>query len=161
MTDPLVLTHYTEEPFTLDRTRTYDQSGLSIKPHGLWLSDDSDLGWPVWCRDEGFQTEALEHATRFVIAPSANVLHLRTKAEVCKLASLYPSKAFLAGLQNRSGYVDWETFARRFDGILITPYQWSARLNFDATWYYGWDVASACVWNLDAIIPAPAEVMAR
>ena len=33
--------------------------------------------------------------------------------------------------------------------MFITPYQWELRFELD--WYYGWDVASGCVWNLSVI----------
>ena len=38
---------------------------------------------------------------------------------------------------------------RRVDGIIIAPYQWYCRMTVD--WYYTWDCASGCIWNLDAI----------
>jgi len=37
--------------------------------------------------------------------------------------------------------------SKEYDGIEIAPYQWDARLSL--IWYYGWDVASGCIWNLD------------
>ena len=54
--------------------------------------------------------------------------------------------------ENKYRYVDWREVAARWDGISITPYQWSCRHELDrAMWYNGWDCASACVWNLNAI----------
>lgn len=36
-----------------------------------------------------------------------------------------------------------------YAGIEISPYQYECR--FELTWYYGWDVASGCVWDKEAI----------
>ena len=48
-----------------------------------------------------------------------------------------------------SRYSDWPKIAELYDGILITPYQPAYHL--EVRWYYSWDVASACVWNLDCL----------
>jgi hypothetical protein len=45
--------------------------------------------------------------------------------------------------------IDWPRLAETHDGIEINPYQWSLR--FDPIWYYGWDVASGCVWNTEKL----------
>lgn len=37
-----------------------------------------------------------------------------------------------------------------YDGA---PYQWECRLDRDTFWYYSWDCASACIWNLQAVRP--------
>lgn len=39
--------------------------------------------------------------------------------------------------------------AKDYDGIEIAPYQESLR--YDLEWYYGWDVASGCIWNFEGI----------
>ena len=36
-----------------------------------------------------------------------------------------------------------------FNGIEICPYLFDKRM--DAQWYYGWDVASGCIWNKSGI----------
>ena len=43
---------------------------------------------------------------------------------------------------------DWAKVASHYDGIEICPYIESRR---NMTWYYGWDVASGCVWNASGI----------
>lgn len=130
-------THYSQERLTwLDR-RTYRRSGPG-KPFGFWLSDDSDLGWAQWWRDNSWDDELgfIRHVVE--LAPDANILTLTTADEV---RALHPaSKGFS---------VDWSDIVASYDGIAITPYQWACRLPVD--WYYCWDVASACIWNLDAI----------
>ena len=47
---------------------------------------------------------------------------------------------------------NWAPTAAQYAGVIIAPYQWERRLDGDASdWYYGWDCASGCIWNADAI----------
>lgn len=45
--------------------------------------------------------------------------------------------------------INWNKISIEYDGIEINPYIWKARL--EVYWYYGWDIASGCVWNLDEV----------
>lgn len=45
--------------------------------------------------------------------------------------------------------IDWKMVSGDFSGIEINPYFWNFRLKYN--WYYGWDVASGCIWKKDAI----------
>ena len=47
--------------------------------------------------------------------------------------------------------IDWNRVAKKYQGIIITPYIWERRLTTTCTWYYGWDVASGCIWDNKAI----------
>lgn len=51
--------------------------------------------------------------------------------------------------------IDWFQVVRNFPGIIIAPYLWerrnSNRSNWDSCWYYGWDCASGCIWDLRCI----------
>ena len=40
---------------------------------------------------------------------------------------------------------DWTRLEKEYDGIEIAPYIYKGR--FEIFWYYGWDVASGCIWN--------------
>jgi hypothetical protein len=40
---------------------------------------------------------------------------------------------------------DWVRLAKEYNGIEIAPYIYKGR--FEISWYYGWDVASGCIWN--------------
>lgn len=46
-------------------------------------------------------------------------------------------------------HIDWVRVSEMYDGIEISPYQWSRRLSL--MWYYGWDIASGCLWNLEQV----------
>ena len=43
----------------------------------------------------------------------------------------------------------WYCHGDKYDGIEINPYQFEARYQY--TWYYGWDIASGCIWNLSGV----------
>jgi hypothetical protein len=61
-----------------------------------------------------------------------------------------PKKILEFGREYRIGEsIDWPRLAKTHDGIEISPYQWSLRLNL--LWYYGWDVASGCIWNTEKL----------
>lgn len=146
----LTLTHWSPDPFVLDTTRTYSQEDFGNgKPRGLWLSDESgDPGWREWCESEEFHCDGLAHATQFRLAESSRVLVLASPADLRAFTDAY-KQSIQPGL--RQHWIDWERVAEKHSGVLITPYQWECRLDFDMMWYYGWDCASACIWDLTAI----------
>ena len=45
--------------------------------------------------------------------------------------------------------IAWEKVAAKYDGLIITPYIWQRRMELN--WYYTWDCASGCIWNVRAI----------
>lgn len=48
-------------------------------------------------------------------------------------------------------YIKWADVAEVYNGILINPYIWEARYNDRTMWYYSWDIASACIWNMNSV----------
>lgn len=157
------LIHYAEEPITLDRTRTYAQ-GVAYtcgKPHGLWVSVQGEDDWPQWCRREDFAVDSLKVAHKVVLKPSAAIAYIRTPEELDTFHAAYAEEDKVSASLRDSPYCDesfafrqwplnWGKVAADCDGIIITPYLWSRRLD-GPMWYYGWDCASGCIWNLDAI----------
>jgi hypothetical protein len=142
------LTHYSADPFSIDRARTYVQDD-TFKPRGLWVSVDGEDDWPSWCRGEEFRLDKLEHFTRLRLTPGAQVLSLCTPSDLDSFTRTY-------GVPVERGYafIDWSAVARGHGGLVIAPYQWSRRLSL--TWYYPWDCASGCIWDLTAV-----ELVAR
>jgi len=49
-------------------------------------------------------------------------------------------------------FINWPEVAKKYGGIEICPYLGSRRRDPTQTWYYGWDVASGCIWNKNAIV---------
>ena len=42
--------------------------------------------------------------------------------------------------------IDWRKVAKKYDGIEINPMIYELRM-MALSWYYGWDVASGCIWK--------------
>jgi hypothetical protein len=149
------LTHHTDEPFELDRTRTYEQvSNFRMKPKGLWLSVDDD--WWRWCSDESFREDTFEHNYEATLVEDANVLVIDSVESFDAFCEEYATEREPA----------WDLVATRYAGIIIAPYLWERRLAMEPTmfWYYPWDCASGCIWDLSVIDewketekPAPRE----
>lgn len=47
--------------------------------------------------------------------------------------------------------ISWKKVRKNYDGIIIAPYQWDCRNASETTWYYPWDCASGCIWNLEKV----------
>lgn len=154
----MILYHFTAEPFVFDPTRTYDQNTATRgygKPVGLWLSDETeDDGWKSWCTGEEWALGNLEHATAFELVEGHNVLLIHTDEALVAFQAEYGipdphfEQLFPKGGNHYRG-IDWPRVTAEYDGILITPHLWGSR--FDMLWYSGWDCASGCFWNLDAV----------
>lgn len=121
------------------------------KPHGLWVSIEEELdpyGWKQWCYDEGFREDHFQFSYEIILKEDANILWLRTCEELDKFTVKYNivSEIFLSNLK-----LDWETVRDSYNGIFISPYLWERRLHPHTSWYYSWDCASGCIWNVDCI----------
>jgi len=145
------LYHFTEKMFTLDRTRKYEPRTplFPMKPGGLWLSDESDYGWKAWCEAESFGS--LAHVYKCIVNME-DILHLSTSKELEDFTHQYPfvfADPRFKKLNYFKEQIDWVKVMKTYTGIVITPYVYESR--FTLMWYYVWDCASGCVWNLDAI----------
>jgi len=134
----------------------------SMKPCGLWLSiedDETDMNWFDWCKIEQFRLECLRFKFIVHIKEDAKILWLRSSEEVVEFTRTYISTHPLGlskFLEASSGvrssyYIDWKRVKNIYDGIIISPYQWELRLSSDSSWYYTWDFASGCIWNLEKV----------
>lgn len=137
------LIHYASKPLALESRQTMQDVGY--KPNGLWVSDGTE--WLDWCRSEEFRTGLAWYSHR-VILGAALLLHLKTPGDLDTFTHRY-GREISPKLQ--SLYIDWPAVALEYDGILISPYQWSRRLTIQTHWYYGWDVASGCLWNTASV----------
>lgn len=144
------LLHYQAKEITLD-DRVYAQPNqLSTynKPRGFWVSVEGPDDWRSWCISEGFREDTLGVAHEVTLADGANILFLESEDDLEAFEEEYggqdhviPQLSYIA--------IDWARVSEDYDGIIIAPYQWGSRLS--RMWYYTWDAASGCIWNLDAI----------
>lgn len=144
------LSHYSIDRIEALAPQSYLQRS-HMKPSGFWLSVDGEDDWAEWCVGETFRPHALKYRHVVTLKDGANILHLCTPDEVIQFSKEYYDREIKA-VMDAIVYINWSAVAREYAGIIIAPYQWSLRLdNRDTSWYYSWDCASGCIWDLDAI----------
>lgn len=142
------LSHFSSTPFIFNPSTIYGPIHRhDYKPRGFWLSDETDYGWAKWCKDQNWGVPGLQFETLFECDIS-NWLYLDSMEKLLKFTHEY--KVIDTDL-SILGLIEWRRVQSHFSGILITPYQRSCRLHMETHWYYGWDCASACVWDLSTI----------
>jgi len=123
------------------------QSHWAMKPNGLWYSVGAE--WIEWCLNEGCQ-EWLEKKFIYQLFPNYdNILRITMDSELLSFAEEYTIN------KNEDilfSHINWKKVAEDFSGMEIAPYNWKKRLDIDYLWYYGWDVASGCIWQSGGII---------
>lgn len=119
------------------------------KPCGLWVSVEGEQDWKEWCEAEQFG--CLDCATQVILKPEARILWLRGTVGLDKFHEEYSFEQYRSGTYTRMA-IRWPSVAEKFQGIIIAPYVWSRRLNGPVSnWYYGWDCASGCIWDAEAV----------
>lgn len=124
---------------------------FDFKPNGFWVSAETggpeDMTWKEWCISAEHGLERLRYAHEVHLIPDANILRIGTVAEMYALMRTFRNP------QMRSEYraIDWVSVVSKYQGILITPYQYALRLHPAFSWYYVWDCASGCIWDVAAI----------
>ncbi len=154
-----ILTKYSKEDFKFDPDKKYCSRALenlhylNIKPAGMWLSDDSDYGWPKWCEEQEFNLEGLTIKKTFEITDISKILVLDTDEKIIAFNKKYTISFpdYDSKLFKFLAYLDWKRISKEYAGVLISPYSWELRLAPGFMWYYGWDCASACVWDLSVL----------
>lgn len=138
----LDFTHYSNSHYI----QPYDMRQYSgPKPRGLWISVDNEYSWDEWTKENNFP-----------IGKNTFKVILRNNSDIIHLSSEYDMILFNNWVNTESCFslcpmLDWEGISRFYAGIVISPYLWNCRLDRDFGWYYGWDCASGCIWNKDAI----------
>lgn len=127
--------HTSKTSFELEQ-RTFNQK-VDMKPKGFWYGFGSE--WIDWTRSE--MPEWVGKYIYSIDIGNTNVLQIKTHMELMQFNREYESGPYK--------YIDWKKVASKYDGIEINPYQYEAR--FQYMWYYGWDIASGCVWNLSNV----------
>lgn len=114
------------------------------KPKGLWLSDENKDGWSAWAKAEDWSIGKYKFN---VEVDMKKILWLSCAEDLFAFTKEYEMPHDF----HFPYYINWKSVAQKFSGILITPYIWECRLDDKTSWYYGWDCASACIWNSDSI----------
>ena len=127
---------------------------IGSKPAGLWYEcqDGSGDTWEEFCTT-GFSKGYQYDSTYNIILNDYNILFIPDIHHFEKFAKMY-SVNHTADPDGAKGFdkmIDWPNVAKHYAGIEICPYLWAKRDDDDSFWYYGWDVASGCVWDQSGI----------
>jgi hypothetical protein len=172
------LSEEAKETVSKDPSVLYNMTGL-FKPYGFWFSVEhyaDDHNWKDWCEEAEFCLESLKLRYLINLKKEAQILVLSNpeelmefsinyasnestdfckfrKEQYSKYSSLLKEDSILRNMDKPYVYqINWKEVQDKYDGIIITPYQWSCRLmNPTTSWYYGWDCASGCIWNTKCI----------
>lgn len=148
--------HYSSKKITELESREYyqDKMDWQTKPHGLWISVEGipgDYNWKKWCKDERYRLKHLTYSYEVIFKDDARILHLKTPEEIFSFTKEYPNKTRDWDAEWDTYALDWHRVKDKYQGIIIAPYQWGCRLCLKSSWYYGWDCASGCIWDLTCI----------
>ena len=102
------------------------------KPFGLWYAIGTE--WIDWVKDNMPEWER-DHA--FVLDID--------KSRLLQINTYYDLQSFDEEFGVEGYYIDWGRVSEKYGGIEIAPYIYQAR--YEMLWYYGWDVASGCIWG--------------
>tara|TARA_E500000331_G_scaffold274035_1_gene266101 strand:+ start:962 stop:1513 length:552 start_codon:yes stop_codon:yes gene_type:complete len=120
---------------------------IGPKPEGLWYEcqDGSSETWKEFCEFGLTSGYSKYDSTYNVVLNDYEILFIPDEHHFDKFVKMY-SVDHPSGPQFDK-MIDWPKVAEHYAGIEICPYLNSKRNDDDAFWYYGWDVASGCVWN--------------
>lgn len=134
------------DPKRLGRDLRRTRQTVGGKPRGLWYACGD--AWLRWYDEDNlrewdgkippFTYEFDLDKSRFLLIHDAHGMHrFRDTYGVTGGDDLDPEWVD----------IDWRVVAKEYDGIQICPAQSKRGMG----WYYGWDVASGCVWRKRAI----------
>ena len=143
-------------------TRTGDEpqvSGFSQKignkPEGLWYEcqDGSSETWKEFCEFGLTAGYSKYDSTYNVVLNDYEILFIPDEYHFEKFYKMYsvPHPADPDGKKGYDKQIDWPRVAKDYAGIEICPYLSSKRNDDDSFWYYGWDVASGCIWDASGV----------
>ena len=140
-----------------DPNRTYTQpSVLKFKPSGLWLSVDDD--WRRWCMEN-----EMDWLSRRDVDFDVDTSRCKVITSVDEMDEFHDEYTEPDDRWLELRMPNWGKVAKDYSGIVIAPYIWERRYTNPGSasdWYYPWDCASACVWDLSILTPLAEEVLA-
>lgn len=141
----LIMTKNSEINFNGPVTRNNSRMG---KPNGLWYGAGTE--WIDWVMSNAPQWRQ-QHV--FEILPNySTIKRITNSKEMVEFNNEY-SHLLEPDEKYKFRQIDWINVAQNYDGIEIAPYIYDSevRHNQEFFWYWGWDVASGCIWNKNAI----------
>lgn len=110
------------------------------KPRGLWYS--CGKAWSWWTKGTNIE---LGPYTYVLDVDLSSMIVLRNEQNTMLFHEKFKHP-------DNNDYIDWSKVAAQYAGIEICPYFGGVdSLRYKLQWYYGWDVASGCIWNQRAL----------
>lgn len=123
--------------------RPYVQD-IGMKPHGLWYSVGAE--WWDWLQYEWPTAWGNWQHVHEIEVDESRLLRIASGRDIEAFGARY------AGRGRRGDNIDWRKVEQAgYAGIEIAPYLHDYRMDPDFSWYYGWDVASGCIWDVSII----------
>ena len=123
------------------------------KPEGLWYEcqDGSSESWREFCEFSLSGGDTRYDSSYNVILKDEgyHILHITNDKQIERFNKMYAVNhpRDPDGYKGLDKVIDWPKVAEHYAGIEICPYLSSKRNDDDFFWYYGWDVASGCIWD--------------
>lgn len=141
------LNHWSPVAIRKLAARVHPQTA-TFKPVGFWFDVGGD--WKRWCLHAKYHPENLTWRHTVKLTDPARVLHLSGEEEIDDFTTgfacpILPDMPFW----KHTAAINWPLVAEQYAGIIIEPYCWLKRHEY--VWYYPWDCASGCVWDLSVI----------
>ena len=138
-------THMTKSPIIKinrsKKSRIHKNPQLyDFKPIGFWYSFGTE--WIEWVKSE--MPEWMGNNLYEVKIQNKNILKINSSYHLVEFDNEFKVKNPINDIY--CDFIDWKRVYEKYDGIEITPYNWDFRLKY--MWYYSWDVASGCIWNV-------------
>jgi len=125
-------------------------SKITTKPIGLWYGFGTS--WIDFVRSQMPQREMYtEHVFKIEIDTS-NILIIKDDESFLDFSDKYKDPEFEKKWPDvRNDAIDWPKVSREYKGIEFPVYFHKYRRTREHGWYYTWDVASGCIWDLSAV----------
>ncbi len=117
----------------------------SSKPEGLWYGIGAS--WLDWIKDE---MPEKNKANAFLLdIDDSKILRISSNEELLAFHERYSYRIYHGELYDE--LIMWDVVSFDYGGIEIAPYLWDMRMDDRVEWYYGWQIASGCIWGSGVI----------
>lgn len=128
--------------------KKYEQQSYSHKPKGLWYSYYDE--WYNWIIGEEMKDYLYKYIHKIKLRKHAITnINKTNKNKLLSIRTLKDFNIFDKRYRGEGFKINWKQVAKDYGGIEICPYRQEKEFN---SWYFSWDVASGCIWNINAIV---------
>ena len=138
--------HHSVENFVFDPEYKYPTYKYN-KPNGFWLATDGS--WREYTDNTfGDRHRWARYEAEFTVDLERCLVIADTEGFVAFDKKYVGQDGFIS-----TSFPNWEQVAEEYAGIVIHPHQgWIGMATSSlAMWYYGWDCACACIWDLSVV----------